>query len=80
MRFSTNVSALEHRIDPDDQLFFLHIPKTAGVSLNAFVAQHFAANHQFLYLTPHSLPQVPADVFTQAGYFYGHIYYDDIGQ
>jgi hypothetical protein len=64
--------AYPQRLDADDVLFFLHIPKTAGTSLTGELTQHWGADHT---LTPEQLNTAkaqPREKLEKARFIYGH--------
>jgi hypothetical protein len=48
------LSPLQHRLQDDDVLIHLHIPKTAGSSLNYLLEQKFPNEASFHWTVPHS--------------------------
>src|SRR5688572_13477555 len=67
---------LQYEIKPSDQVFFLHIPKTAGTSLAVLLEHHFDKNDIFPYYLTREWPGVSREVFRDSRYFRGHFYYD----
>ncbi len=68
-------SSLEHSIE-DKQLFFLHIPKTAGATLIQILEQQFDEVEIARWLYPFRLVNEPASFFAEHRYFHGHVEYD----
>jgi hypothetical protein len=61
-----------------NKLLFLHLPKTAGLALDAFLVQHFDRDQVFPFHYEHELSSVsPADCQSYA-YFRGHLFLDSI--
>lgn len=66
---------LEHRLEKDDQLCFVRLPKTGSTTLVSILDSHFHAEEIF----PHSLAAVshlPPDEFTKYRLFREHCDYD----
>lgn len=67
------MSSLEHSINSDDQLFFMHVPKTAGTTLNQIIEQKF--DQREIAPWPFRFEEQPSAFFTSYRYFHGHIDY-----
>lgn len=67
----------------EDKLFFMHIPKTAGVSARSFLGQHFAA-HRICQLLPSHREATgyarKADSLGDYDFVHGHIWNSTIEQ
>lgn len=68
-------SSLEHPLSSDAQLFFLHIPKTAGTTLVQIIEQQFDEREIARWLYPFRLFDKPPGFFREHRYFHGHVEY-----
>ncbi len=71
-----NVSSLQHIISEDEQLLFLHIPKTAGTSLNKIIIQNFCKEERSPFLPPGDMPRISQQTFNEYRYFRTHSWYE----
>jgi hypothetical protein len=70
MRFT-----MRHFLSPDDQLFFMHIPKTAGTSFTRVLESHFHRDDHFPAHNWKAAHQRPELCFDQYRLFTGHYLY-----
>jgi len=71
----THFSSLEHLLKADDQLFFMHIPKTAGSTLLPIVERQFDEDKIARWLYPFRMMDTPLEFFQQHLCFHGHVEY-----
>lgn len=67
---------LNHQLTPDNQLFFLHIPKTAGTTLTYILERHFDRKEICPFYYPRELLGVSPEVFDLYRYFRGHLHFE----
>jgi hypothetical protein len=70
----SNLSLLECPLI-DTQLFFMHMPKTAGTTIIQVIEQQFAEKEIARWLYPFRLVDESPDFFEQHRYFHGHVEY-----
>jgi len=61
-----------------DRLLFLHLPKTAGMAVDEFLAQHFERNSICPYHYEDQLWSAAREEFERYAYFRGHFFLDSI--
>jgi Sulfotransferase family len=67
---------LEHRLTPDEQLCFIHIPKTAGTTLTSLLTSKFHQSKICPAEVWSELVELPKDSLSQYQLFRGHFFYD----
>ncbi len=71
-RVEPNGSSLRKRIEPNSQVYFMHVPKTAGTSLRAILDQQFKPQEICPALVPEDLLALSPDDFARFRLFRGH--------
>jgi Sulfotransferase family len=66
----------EHRLTPDEQLCFIHIPKTAGTTLTSLLNSKFHQSKICPAEVWSELVEIPPDRLHQYQLFRGHFFYD----
>src|ERR1051325_9059891 len=68
--------ALPYTLQQDDQLYFLHIAKTAGRSFEDFLKRYFPAEQTIRIDVEHGYPaNIPENVFRDYRLYLGHLGY-----
>ncbi|MEP7284884.1 MAG: sulfotransferase family 2 domain-containing protein [Chloroflexota bacterium] len=73
-------SPLEHPLSPDDKVFFLHIPKSAGTTLATILSNYFSHGETLPLLRIYELNRLAEFSPKDYRYFRGHFYYNAIQQ
>jgi hypothetical protein len=68
----------DYELKPQDKVFFLHIPKTAGTSLAAILEHHFNPSEIFPCYPTSQLAGISKPDLARYRYIRGHFYYDAI--
>jgi Sulfotransferase family len=76
MSHLTDRHLTEHRLTPDEQLCFIHIPKTAGTTLTSLLNSKFHQSKICPAEVWSELVEIPADRLHQYQLFRGHFFYD----
>ncbi|NJR40178.1 MAG: sulfotransferase family protein [Leptolyngbyaceae cyanobacterium CSU_1_4] len=67
---------IEHRLTPDEQLCFIHIPKTAGTTLTSLLNSKFHQSKICPAEVWSELVDIPKEELTQYQLFRGHFFYE----
>lgn len=74
-------STLQHPMRPDEQLVFIHIPKTAGTTFGTVLNSHFLPHEIFPILhMSDDLVNVSPQEFTKYRFVRGHYFYSVLSQ
>lgn len=67
---------LLYTLKPDDQVYFLHIAKTAGRSFEDFLKKYFPTEQTMRTYVENGYPaNIPPNVFTDYGLYLGNLGY-----
>ena len=69
---------LPHILQPDDQLYFLHIPKTAGTTLYALLDQHYPLKDICPEQLSSKVKKIPLEELARYRLIHGHLDYNFI--
>ena len=67
---------IEHRLTPDEQLCFIHIPKTAGTTLTSLLNSKFHQSKICPAEVWSEIVDIPREELAQYQLFRGHFFYD----
>jgi hypothetical protein len=72
------MATFNQEITPETPIFFLHLPKTAGTTLNTILETYFHQKEIFPYYFTRDLPSLSPEELKKYKYFRGHLHYDVI--